>query len=164
MEGQYVHIVADLSHLVGSYTMSLCSIGVMGALYIRAETLPERIDLYEGESLRLAVPHIFNEFSTGTEHTINLRQANSSQLPFVAISEEIGQSIVLMDSAGAAIGDYELQLESYDASGSIQSTLKTDIIQVSIIAVQEDAALIIVEPQSIFISAVETSSWSLNFD
>ena len=76
MEGQYVHIVADLSHLVGPYTMSLCSIGVMGASYIRAEILPERIDLYQGESLRLAVPHIFNEFSTGTEHTINLRLAN----------------------------------------------------------------------------------------
>ena len=92
--------------------------------------------------MSLTVPHIFNEFSTGTEHTINLRQANLSQLPFVAISEETGQTIVLMDSAGVAIGDYELQLESYDASGSIQSTLKTDIIQISVKAVHEDTTLV----------------------
>ena len=132
MEGQYVHIVADLSHLVGSYTMSLCSIGIMGASYIRAEVLPERIDLNQDESMILAVPHIYNEFSTGTEHTINLRQANSSQLPFIFISEQTGQTNVLIDSAGVAVGDYELQLESYDASGSIRSTLKTDTIQISI--------------------------------
>ena len=48
-----------------------------------------------------------------------------------------------MDSVGVAIGNYELQLESYDASGSIQSTLKTDIIQISIKAVQEEATLIV---------------------
>ena len=34
--GQYVHIVADLSHLSPPYTMSLCSVGIMGTSYTRS--------------------------------------------------------------------------------------------------------------------------------
>ena len=45
LEGQYLHIVADLSHLTGSYTMSLCSLGIMGASYIRDEPLPATLHL-----------------------------------------------------------------------------------------------------------------------
>ena len=31
LEGRYMHIVADLSHLAGSsYSMELCSVGIMG--------------------------------------------------------------------------------------------------------------------------------------
>ena len=40
LEGQYVHIVADLSHLMLPYTMSLCSVGIMGASLVRDEPLP----------------------------------------------------------------------------------------------------------------------------
>ena len=39
----------------------------------------------------------------------------SSELAFVTISEEDGQSIVHIDSNGIPMGDYELKLESYDA-------------------------------------------------
>ena len=39
--GRFVHIVADLSHLTGPYTMSLCSVGIMGAKYVRDEPLSE---------------------------------------------------------------------------------------------------------------------------
>ena len=31
LEGRYIHIVADLSHLAGQgYNMELCSVGIMG--------------------------------------------------------------------------------------------------------------------------------------
>ena len=61
-EGQYVHIVSDLSHLAGAtYEMSLCSIGIMGTPYTRNEPLTTFVELYQGESLRLPVPHIFDE-------------------------------------------------------------------------------------------------------
>ena len=31
LEGRYIHIVADLNHLVGTgYSMELCSVGIMG--------------------------------------------------------------------------------------------------------------------------------------
>ena len=40
LEGRYMHIVADLSHLEGhSYNMELCTVGIMGTQYIRDETI-----------------------------------------------------------------------------------------------------------------------------
>ena len=44
-KGQYVHIVADLSHLTGTYTMSLCSIGIMGTSFGREETVTSYFEL-----------------------------------------------------------------------------------------------------------------------
>ena len=44
--GRYVHIVADLAHLIGDYTMSLCSVGIMGASYVRDEPLPESVEVF----------------------------------------------------------------------------------------------------------------------
>ena len=47
-KGQYVHIKADLSHLVplyGSYTMSLCSVGIMGTSFIRDEIITPYVEL-----------------------------------------------------------------------------------------------------------------------
>ena len=54
LEGQYVHIVADLSHLMptyASYTMSLCSVGIMGASFKRNEPLTIHTELAQGESI-----------------------------------------------------------------------------------------------------------------
>ena len=48
LEGQYVHIVADLSHLSGDYKMSLCSVGIMGASFVRDEPLPASIEILQG--------------------------------------------------------------------------------------------------------------------
>ena len=45
MEGQYVHIVSDLTHLVGSYEMTICSLGIMGSEYYREGQLPELIEV-----------------------------------------------------------------------------------------------------------------------
>ena len=106
--------------------------------------------------MSLIVPHIFDEFTSIRENTINLRQATQSELPFVSISEESGQSLVQINSGGTSVGDYELRLESYDALSSIQSTLKTDIV---LISVKEPQTL---KAQSI--SAVEPSSWVLQLD
>ena len=47
-KGQYVHIVADLSHLMPtypSYYMSLCSVGIMGTSFTRNETLTPYVEL-----------------------------------------------------------------------------------------------------------------------
>ena len=46
LEGRFMHIVADLSHLEGqSYSMLLCSVGVMGTQYVRDQTLPETLEV-----------------------------------------------------------------------------------------------------------------------
>ena len=40
LEGRYMHIIADLSHLMtshSSYKMNLCSLGIMGTEYVRTE-------------------------------------------------------------------------------------------------------------------------------
>lgn len=44
-EGQYLHIVANLTHLAGEkYEMSICSLGVMGTKYIRdGDPVPQTI-------------------------------------------------------------------------------------------------------------------------
>ena len=52
MEGQYMHIVADLSHMAGqSYTMSICALGIMGTRYIRNVALPEEIEVAPGSAV-----------------------------------------------------------------------------------------------------------------
>ena len=51
LEGQYVHIVAELSHLMPtypSYTMSLCSVGIMGASFVRNEPLAASVEIFQG--------------------------------------------------------------------------------------------------------------------
>ena len=46
LEGQYMHIVADLSHLSGtSYDMKICTVGIMGTQYIRDQTLPQSLEI-----------------------------------------------------------------------------------------------------------------------
>ena len=57
----------------------------------------------------------------------------SSELSFLTISEEDGQSILHIDSEGIPLGDYELKLESYDALSSNLVTLKTDTIQIVVL-------------------------------
>ena len=46
LEGRFIHIVADLSHLEGQgYSMELCTVGVMGTKYVRDQTLPETLEV-----------------------------------------------------------------------------------------------------------------------
>ena len=41
LEGQYITMVADLAHLNSqTYEMSICSLGVMGAEYVRDTQVP----------------------------------------------------------------------------------------------------------------------------
>lgn len=86
LSGQYVHLVADLTHLIPPYTMSICSIGIMGASYVRDSTLPERIELAQGQSYSLVVPHIYDEHMPTVSLEVNLRLVDTlGQLPFVTV-------------------------------------------------------------------------------
>ena len=73
LEGQYLHIVADLRHLVGPYKMSVCAVGVFGTSFIRDVSLPDSLELAQGESMTLIVPHIYTEYDIDTTLIINLR-------------------------------------------------------------------------------------------
>ena len=106
----------------------------------------------------LRIPHIYDEKTSIREQEINLRQSSSSQLPFVTIVEETGQSTIHIDAECVEIGDYQLELESFDALGTIQPTLMTDFIQISVKqSVSEPKTL-----ESKLISAVMPSSWILD--
>lgn len=105
----------------------------MGASFVRTESPPSQVSIAQGDSLSLAIPHIYNEFTPEVDYNINMRQAAEiAQLPFVSIAEAIGESIILFDTKAAQPGDYELNLDSFDLDSSSGVTLYTDLISVRI--------------------------------
>ena len=45
LEGRYVTIVADLTDLIAPYEMTICSLGIMGAEYVRLTPMPSSVDV-----------------------------------------------------------------------------------------------------------------------
>ena len=118
LEGAYLHFVADLSHLMpspGSFTTSICTVGVFGTRYVRdGDPLPSSLEVAQGEVIRLSVPHIYSEFEIGTTLAINLRQAASTQHDFVTIEEYGNSSDVIIEPGDQSVGEYDLTLESFN--------------------------------------------------
>ena len=134
LEGQYVHLVAYLSHLIGSYEMGVCSFGIIGTKYVRAASLiPTSVEVTQGDTLSVFIPHIYSDFAIGTEMAIDLRQADGTELSFVTLINQSGTTEVFIDAIGVVTGDdYELVLQSFNALTTVQSSLKTDIIEVTV--------------------------------
>ena len=82
LEGQYLHIVSDMSHFEGqAYETSICSLGVIGTRYVRdGNPLPAEITLVVGESWRFSLLHIQSEIEIGTELAIDVREKIASNL------------------------------------------------------------------------------------
>ena len=135
MEGRYVFIVADLSHVVTPYTMSVCTIAIFGSGYRREEPLPASLELTQGETMTLTVPHIYTEYDTGVVHVIQLRQPEDKIIDFVSFEELSSSSTsnVQIDTKDVVSGDYELVLQSYNILSDTQLTLMTDIIKITVI-------------------------------
>ena len=129
-EGDHVHIVADLGHLMmgGDYEMSICSLGVMGTRYVRdgEPTLPAEIYLLPGQSTVVALGHIYSEIEIGTKLAIDVRQAHSSSQLVTTVNRDTSTDVKL-ETTGLQVGDkYEAVLESFNALSGVKSTLKTD--------------------------------------
>ena len=80
--------------------------------------------------------NIYAEISIANTIVPYLRQATSSELEFVSIAPAIGASDVVIDATkeGLKAGDqYEIVLESFDASSQVGSALKTDRIIVKLV-------------------------------
>ena len=73
----------------------------------------------------------------------------------MTISEAEDRSVIHIDAVGVQPGDYELKLESYDSESSVQATLKTDTITIT---VQLGFEFILTSQT---ISAIEAFSWSI---
>ena len=83
-----MHIVADLSLLAGqSYSMELCSVGIMGTKYTRDQTLPETLEIQSDGLTTLTITNIYSAMSIGNQLDINLRQASGNELGFVTLTE-----------------------------------------------------------------------------
>ena len=66
LEGRFMHIVADLSHLSAlSYTMELCSVGIMGTKYTRDQTLPETLEIQSDGITTLTITNIYSAMPIG---------------------------------------------------------------------------------------------------
>ena len=74
LEGRYVTIVANLTHLSGeSYEQTLCSLGIMGAEYLRNVELAESIQIYSGLASILLVENIYAKQKIGNQLNIFMR-------------------------------------------------------------------------------------------
>ena len=134
----------------------------MGASYARDEPLPESLELAQGDTLTLTVPHVFNEFTAATLSQVKLRQATLNSLSFVTITEETDQSVVSIDSEGVSLGSYDLYLESYDVDIGTEHILMTDVIRLSIIENNNsDPVTSEIYLDNQFLTATESQSWVL---
>ena len=50
LEGRYIHIVANLKHLVAPYEMTICTFAVFGTQYGRNSTVPTSLEIAAGDT------------------------------------------------------------------------------------------------------------------
>lgn len=136
MPGRFVNIVANLKHLTPPYLMSLCSIGLMGASYVRDEPLTEVIEVTQGQQVSFSVAHIYDEHTNGeVPLAVNLRQAAGAAdtLSFVSLVESESASVVAIDASSTPVGNYTLRLESFDSLSPIKTTLRADQVTIVVL-------------------------------
>ena len=61
-----------------------------------------------------------------------MRQKEGFELSFVSILPLVTKVEIIIDARNQEVGNYQIVLESYDRLSSVQSTLKTDIISLTI--------------------------------
>ena len=93
MEGRYIHLVADMSDVSDpTYETSICSYGIMGTRYSRSSSIQPTVEIVQGQTETISVPHISSDFVIGTQLKINLRQYAASPLPFVKLVQLASES------------------------------------------------------------------------
>ena len=86
LEGLFVTLVADLSHLSGqNYEMSICSLGLMGTEYVRSTEVPQLIKLKKLEHQVITIENIHAVQLIGNILAIHLRQKPVASLSWVTI-------------------------------------------------------------------------------
>ena len=76
------------------------------------------------------MPHIFADSTKPITNILSINLRQTSSLSGVTISRDSSESVVSIDTSGLAIGTHDLVIESYDNNSSVQSTLKTDTVQI----------------------------------
>ena len=144
MEGRYLTIVADLSSQAGKtstlaprgYEMSLCHLGLFGALYKRTTPVPSSLEVLIGSPATLDVEKITADATTPITNTldITLRQKAGTELSWITFTQDsLVTKVKFAPDASVAPGDYTVVLESFDQAGGVYSALKTDTIAVKVL-------------------------------
>ena len=108
--------------------------------------------------MTLSVEDIYAEISIANTLEPKLRQSSGSELDWVSISAlGTGASEIKIDATDLEGGEYKITIESYDASSSVDSTLKTDEITVTVIPFF--APSLSNEPEFVELSPEEPSEW-----
>ena len=103
--------------------------------YVRdGPPLPASIKVVQGASETLKVPNIYSYFKIGTTLRISLRQKVDEHHSFVHFVEQGDGTKVTIDAKDLIEGDeYQVILESFNSLSIAKSTLRTDIIKVSVV-------------------------------
>ena len=136
LEGKYIHLVADQSAHIGtasgSETVSVCSLSVFGTKYVRDDSVPTSLTVTRGLVSTISVGKIYSVYQIGNTLDIKLRQ--KTDFDFVIFYEKENHTDLSIDGEGITPGTYNLIIESFDSNSNVQSALKTDTIQINIVA------------------------------
>ena len=116
LQGQYMHIVADLSqtNLKGKfYYQTIASLAIIGSDYDRPTAIPTSIDIFASESMKIEIGAVRSLHTIGNVLDIKLRQKVGSELSFATLVTG-SPSVLTLAPPISAKGSYEVILESYD--------------------------------------------------
>ena len=78
-----------------------------------------------------------------------MRQRSGAELTFVTLSNGASSTTITINGSNLALGDYELVLESYDEANTVQSTLKTNRIVISVVNTAEEVEVVVEQGECI---------------
>ena len=110
--------------------MSICSLGIFGTKYERADSIPSELYLRPYDTqYKLKVDHISSTLTIGNTLDIKVKVKDSVNFAWVAV-DCTATSCEVTFTKNEISGLQEVVLESYDNSSSVKSTLLEDKIQV----------------------------------
>ena len=109
----------------------------------------------------MSVPHVHADDTIGNVLAIDLRLGQDSDLTSVWLANSLTATEVVIDAINLSAGTYTLILESFDRNGGVFSTLKTDIITVTIVAVTTVVKQTKIPDQVLVIISGEKTDWTL---
>ena len=80
----------------------------------------------------ISVGKIYSVYQIGNTLDIKLRQ--KTDFDFVIFDEKENHTDLSIDGEGITPGTYNLIIESFDSNSNVQSALKTDTMQINIVA------------------------------
>ena len=114
----------------------MCQLGIMGSRYIRDEAVPAELTVvvnrFLKETLAIEIPDIYADPLAPISNVLAIRMRQASALPFITVKRYGVKTLIYIENQIAEAGEFQLVLESYDATSTVQSALKTDTINLII--------------------------------